>query len=220
LLKITPFGREMIVFLKFFGITKSEFQCILADNDLPIDEPSGSVKPDNDLPNYYQANPPTVPVTVSNAPTQSAVQPSQRRSLFAFEEIYCTWFCFSLFTDGFANWRIAKKLNYKRPFLKIALPSMFFLADQAMDVYYHQLPMDDVVALILFSSFFIIFLYGCFNTIQLRRMFARRYPQKNPVGQPVEESYTTSCLLTFFCPCCSTAQMGSTLDAIEFDNIV
>ena len=66
--------------------------------------------------------------------------------------------------------RIAKKLNYKRPFLKIALPSMFFLADQAMDVYYHQLPMDDVVALILFSSFFIIFLYGCFNTIQLRRM--------------------------------------------------
>ena len=131
--------------------------------------------------------------------------------------------------------RIAKKLNYKRPFLKIALPSMFFLADQMMDVYYHQLLMSDVVALILFFSFCIIFLYGCFNTIQLRRMvsrfcfysiwrikiqFARRYPQKNPVGQPIEESYTTSCLLTFFCPCCSTAQMGSTLDAIEYDNIV
>jgi len=194
--------------------------CILADNDLPIDEPSSSGKPDDRLPNYYQANPPTAPDTISNAQTPSVAQTTQRRSLFAFEEIYSTWFCFSLFTDGFANWRIAKKLNYKRPFLKIALPSMFFLADQAMDVYYHRLPMDDIVVLILFSSFFIIFLYGCFNTIQLRRMFARRYPQRNPVGQPIEESYTTSCLLTFFCPCCSTAQMGSTLDAIEFDNIV
>ena len=66
--------------------------------------------------------------------------------------------------------RIAKKLNYKRPFLKIALPSMFFLADQMMDVYYHQMLISDVVALILFFSFCIIFLYGCFNTIQLRRM--------------------------------------------------
>ena len=87
-------------------ITKSEFQCILADNDLPIDEPSSSGKPDDGLPNYYQTNPPNDPVTVSNAPTQNAVQTSQRRSLFAFEEIYCTWFCFSLFTDGFANWRL------------------------------------------------------------------------------------------------------------------
>jgi len=196
--------------------------CILADNDLPIDEPSDMGKTDQSdgLPNYYAANPPSTPVTVPNAPTQNATQTNPRRSLFAFEEIYCTWFCFSLFTDGFANWRIAKKLNYKRPFLKIAVPSMFFLADQAMDVYYHQILFSDVAAFILFSSFLIIFLIGCFNTIQLRRMFARRYPQKNPVGQPVEESYTTSCLLTFFCPCCSTAQMGSTLDAIEYDNIV
>ena len=69
--------------------------------------------------------------------------------------------------------RIAKKLNYKRPFLKIALPSMFFLADQMMDVYYHQMLISDVVALILFFSFCIIFLYGCFNTIQLRRMVSR-----------------------------------------------
>ena len=68
---------------------------------------------------------------------------------------------------------LAKKLNYKRPFLKIALPSMFFLADQMMDVYYHQMLISDVAALILFFSFCIIFLYGCFNTIQLRRMVSR-----------------------------------------------
>merc|ERR1712136_468835 len=80
--------------------------CILEDNELPIDEPSdmGKSDQDNGLPNYYAANPPSTPVTVPNAPTQNAVQANPRRSLFAFEEIYCTWFCFSLFTDGFANW--------------------------------------------------------------------------------------------------------------------
>ena len=104
---------------KFLGIELEnicnifEFQCILADNDLPIDEPSSSGKPDDRLPNYYQANPPTAPDTISNAQTPSVAQTTQRRSLFAFEEIYSTWFCFSLFTDGFANWRLVDvgKLN-------------------------------------------------------------------------------------------------------------
>jgi len=162
---------------KFNNESSMGSTCILADNDLPIDEPSDMGKTDQSdgLPNYYAANPPSTPVTVPNAPTQNATQTNPRRSLFAFEEIYCTWFCFSLFTDGFANWRIAKKLNYKRPFLKIAVPSMFFLADQAMDVYYHQILFSDVAAFILFSSFLIIFLIGCFNTIQLRRMVSIFY---------------------------------------------
>ena len=48
----------------------------------------------------------STPVTVANAPTQIDIQTNPRRSLFAFDDIYCTWFCFSLFTDGFANWRL------------------------------------------------------------------------------------------------------------------
>ena len=49
---------------------------------------------------------PSTPVTVPNAPNQIDIQTNPRRSLFAFDDIYCTWFCFSLFTDGFANWRL------------------------------------------------------------------------------------------------------------------
>ena len=48
---------------------------------------------------------PSTPVTVPNAPTQIDIQ-TNPRDLIACDDIYCTWFCFSLFTDGFANWRL------------------------------------------------------------------------------------------------------------------
>ena len=65
--------------------------------------------------------------------------------------------------------RIAKKLNYKSPFLKIAVPSMFFLADQMMEVFYHDLPMESVVRAV-FNLLFLISCIGYIYTIQLRRM--------------------------------------------------